>query len=630
MIRLQLFALSLTTLAYMHCAQGDVDNVADRSVELNAQTEALVVDFQVSDATLLQHLSKTLDVWHVKGSTVTALVSAEQYRVLQTTLGAQNVNINAARTQQLRQTNLFARTAKTYQAGYLTVEEMDQAFAQMAAQAPQLISRVDIGDSWERTQHPAQGRDIVAYRLTRGPAVPKPKAVFVGSIHARELTTSEMLVRLARHLLAQDSPWSQWVLSHREVWLIPFANPDGRKKAEQGLLWRKNTHDQGSACGGPVVALHQGVDLNRNFAFLWNTVGTSPHPCDQIYPGSAADSEPETVALRDLLGQLFTARTGDPLTIPAADSTQGVFVDLHSYGRDILIPWGHTPTGSPNHQQYRTLVSQLAGLTGYATPHPYDYLVSGDASAWLYAKTGVASITYEIGDNFFEPFAAVDPMFAGLRQSFLYLIDIADRPYQAKKIVPFVHLLAQSRASKEGDIVRLTNTSQTEGLIVSRIAAASSASESATAYRFLPLDSSKCGNSTNLRKPFVIGPEASCEFTAVRANDVPNMVTLTIESNDRDAPPSINVKALQTYLDLPNGETCTRHVDCTSGICDRDGVCNDVPALAPAPPLPRDLSDNDAEEGGGCTVSSVKHTDGIYYLALAVFLCRRKRTSFRT
>ena len=61
------------------------------------------------------------------------------------------------------------------------------------------------------------------------------------------------------------------------------ANPDGRKIAEGGNLWRKNRHND--SCGASF-----GVDLNRNFSFYWGAWGgSSSASCDETYRGSAAE-----------------------------------------------------------------------------------------------------------------------------------------------------------------------------------------------------------------------------------------------------------------------------------------------------------------------------------------------------
>ena len=60
-------------------------------------------------------------------------------------------------------------------------------------------------------------------------------------------------------------------------------------------MWRKNRLDQGNG--------NYGVDLNRNFGYMWgyDDEGSSPDPYSETYRGASAFSEPETQALREFV-----------------------------------------------------------------------------------------------------------------------------------------------------------------------------------------------------------------------------------------------------------------------------------------------------------------------------------------
>ena len=115
---------------------------------------------------------------------------------------------------------------------------------------------------------------------------PKPRLAVMAAIHAREYTTAELATRFAEHLVAQYGVDADitWLLDYTEFHLIPIANPDGRKWAEAGYSWRKNTHDS-MTCGYPGeegLNVNEGVDLNRNSSFKWNgctTYGCSSGIC---------------------------------------------------------------------------------------------------------------------------------------------------------------------------------------------------------------------------------------------------------------------------------------------------------------------------------------------------------------
>jgi carboxypeptidase T len=80
-----------------------------------------------------------------------------------------------------------------------------------------------------------------------------------------------------------------WLLDEHEIHLMLHANPDGRKQAETGLSWRKNTNE--NYCG--ATSTSRGADLNRNFAFQWGCCGgSSGDACSSTFRGASAASEP--------------------------------------------------------------------------------------------------------------------------------------------------------------------------------------------------------------------------------------------------------------------------------------------------------------------------------------------------
>jgi murein tripeptide amidase MpaA len=116
-----------------------------------------------------------------------------------------------------------------------------------------------------------------------------------------------------------------------DIVLLPQVNPDGRRfSMDRHPFWRKNRRP------APRGKDHRsiGVDLNRNFPFLWRydrhfapkTVQSSHKPGDyETYVGPRAASEPETRNVIWLLDRFPNIR---------------YYVDLHSYGETILHSWG--------------------------------------------------------------------------------------------------------------------------------------------------------------------------------------------------------------------------------------------------------------------------------------------------
>ena len=134
---------------------------------------------------------------------------------------------------------------------------------------------------------------------------PKPKMFVTSSIHAREYTPAELVTRFAESLISNYGVTADatWLLDHHEVHLMLQANPDGRKHAEAGLLWRKNVNE--NYCG--VTSDSRGADLNRNFDFMWDCCdGSSDDQCSNTYHGAFAASEPEVQAVQNYMRSIFS------------------------------------------------------------------------------------------------------------------------------------------------------------------------------------------------------------------------------------------------------------------------------------------------------------------------------------
>jgi len=143
------------------------------------------------------------------------------------------------------------------------------------------------------------------------------------------------------------------------------ANPDGRKQAEAGFLWRKNTNQ--SYCGS--TSNSRGVDLNRNFSFSWNSTngqGSSSNQCSATYRGPSGASEPEVQAIESYVRGLWPDRRGTGRNDAAPADTSGIHLDIHSYSELVLWPWGDTSSSAPNGSALQTLGRKFAFFNGYS------------------------------------------------------------------------------------------------------------------------------------------------------------------------------------------------------------------------------------------------------------------------
>jgi carboxypeptidase T len=285
---------------------------------------------------------------------------------------------------------------------YETVEETFAAAEGFAAARPQFAQWLDVGDSWAKTQG-AGGYDMKVLKLTNSAiGGNKPKLFVNAAIHAREYTTAPLVLAFAHWLLdgyGLDAD-ATWILDHHEVHLLLQTNPDGRKKAEAGLSWRKNTNSD--YCAGNAI----GADLNRNFGFSWNSTngaGSSGNACNATYRGPAPASEPETQAVEAYIRSIFPDRRGPGPDDAAPADTSGLHLDIHSYSELVLWPWGDRATPAPNGAALQTLGRRFAWFNGYTPEQSIGlYPTDGTSEGPSYGELGVAAYTFELGTSFFQ------------------------------------------------------------------------------------------------------------------------------------------------------------------------------------------------------------------------------------
>lgn len=422
---------------------GPLHQATGEAVAQTTPDGPLVARIYYVDKADLDHLAARSDIWEVNPAAgyVIAPLAPERYAAL--LAAGYRIAQDPARTAAL----LTLRQAAPDQASgipgyacYRTVEETYGSMAALAAAHPSLAAWTDIGDSWDKEAPggPA-GYDLYELTLTnRAIPGPKPQFFLIAAIHAREYATAELAVRFVEKLVADygvDAD-ATWLLDHYELHAVLQANPDGRKLAEAGTLWRKNTdNDDGCTANQPESGRSYGVDLNRNSTFRWGLdSGSSGASCDVTYRGPAAGSEPEVQALEDRMRDLFADQRGPADDDPAPAEAEGLMITLHSYGQLVLFPWGWTWSAqTPNHAQLQTLGRKFGFYNRYQVCAAGSclYTVSGSTDDFAYGELGIAAYTFEIGTAFFQ---ACDTFEADILPRNLpalkYAFKAARRPYQ--------------------------------------------------------------------------------------------------------------------------------------------------------------------------------------------------------
>ncbi|UXI67113.1 M14 family zinc carboxypeptidase [Tahibacter amnicola] len=343
---------------------------------------------------------------------------------------------------------------------YRTVEETQASLDAMVTTFPTLASKIDIGDSWEKVSPAGNaGYDLNVLKLTNSAnTAPKPKFFIMTAIHAREYTTAELNTRFAEWLLngyGKDAD-ATWLLDNNEFHLLLHTNPDGRKYAEAGQMWRKNTNT--AYCG--ATSSSRGADLNRNYPFHWGGAGASTDQCSETYRGPTPGSEPETQAVTNYIQTIFPDNRPDDTTTAAPDTTQGLFFDIHSFSQLVLWPWGDVTAVAPNGPAMEILGRRLAYFNNYDPQQSVGlYPTTGATDDHAYGTLGVPAYTIELGTAFFENCNSFDNTTLPIN---LKALQYAARTLQAPYKLPYGPDVTQLTATPDlavaGDVVQIRAT----------------------------------------------------------------------------------------------------------------------------------------------------------------------------
>jgi murein peptide amidase A len=181
------------------------------------------------------------------------------------------------------------------------------------------------------------GRPIEAVHFTPASyAQPRPPAIVFAAIHGDEQVTQLMAERLADELIERPPG--------RDTWIVPCVNPDGLLAGT-----RNNAND---------------VDLNRNFASAsW---GRDRRP--GYNPGAAAEDQPETRALVELISQVGAER----------------LIALHATYR--MINWDG---------RGEQLAKEMSALCGYPVEADMGYPCPGSFGTKYGVEHGLEVVTVE-------------------------------------------------------------------------------------------------------------------------------------------------------------------------------------------------------------------------------------------
>ncbi|MFN3240349.1 MAG: M14 family zinc carboxypeptidase [Planctomycetota bacterium] len=266
---------------------------------------------------------------------------------------------------------------------YYTVAEIEAAIDAEVAGNPTLAQKVDLS-ALPGGMQTHDGNSIYALKISDNVASDEDEpAIFViAQHHARELNSPHMVIGAMQRVLAAyaTDPAIQAVVDGYELYFVPMVNPDGVDHVwNVDEFWRKNRR---ANAGGSY-----GVDLNRNYPFLWGNCGSSATETSNIYRGPSAGSEPETVTMRNAIATLRPE----------------VYIDFHSSGQEVLRTYA--PCANVSASTAALIEHYCDDLRAPMTFGKRDPSASGEAPEDHWSSGGTLSYLIEIGTAFQPDFA---------------------------------------------------------------------------------------------------------------------------------------------------------------------------------------------------------------------------------
>ncbi|KAM8973237.1 carboxypeptidase A1-like [Pelodytes ibericus] len=271
---------------------------------------------------------------------------------------------------------------RTNSFNYSTFHTLDEIYSwidSLVAEYPNLVSKVDIGHSYE-------GRPIYALKFSTGGN--KPAIWIDNGIHSREWITQATGIWTAKKIAStygEDSSLTD-ILNNLDIFLQIVTNPDGYSYTHTtNRMWRKTRSiNIGSQCVG--------VDPNRNWNAGFGGPGSSSNPCDETYHGAYPHSEPEINSIANFI---------------LSHSKVKALLTIHSYSQMLLFPYGYTKELAPDHDELNELakeaVETLSSMHGtkytYGTTIATIYQADGTTTDWGYDNGIKYSYTFELRDT---------------------------------------------------------------------------------------------------------------------------------------------------------------------------------------------------------------------------------------
>jgi len=336
----KVFLLSAIVLFFVFSAFADGWRKGEKEIKVFLKSS--------DDCTLLSNLKLNGDIYSSKGIAIMYVTPDELIRLDKTGLSYEVLKDDL---------NEYYRDFwnQDVPPGYYSYEEIIEIIDSLALNFPDICKKEVIGTSMG-------GCELAVLKISDNVEIDEAEAELIidGGIHGDEIGGAENLIRFSRMLCLEygENYSITNLIDNREILIYCMVNPDGRVN-----MTRYNNN---------------GIDLNRDWGYMWNGEGGSP----------GAYSQQETKAYRDYM-----------------NTNEFVMnVSMHSGVEVFLYAWFYRDNPSPDDSECYFIGDLYSSTSGYSNLEFGQcanilYPVNGGSVESFYGVTGTLGFAQEISND---------------------------------------------------------------------------------------------------------------------------------------------------------------------------------------------------------------------------------------
>ncbi|KAJ3046234.1 hypothetical protein HDV00_000046 [Rhizophlyctis rosea] len=284
--------------------------------------------------------------------------------------------------------------------GFWTYEEVSDTAQRLARGYPDLVKYESLGNS-------LGNRELFALSVTNQKSGDhRPSVLFTATTHGDEpLSLATLLYVLRNVVQSRDSEPVKRLLEKTRMYFVPIVNPDAWFTKDRIAVVEKNGRD---TCSKDSKS--SGVNLGHNYNYQWDTylpprenrAEQYEDGCSPDYHGPEPFSEPETVAIRDLVTRIKPKAAAFIHQRPDAGSSR-LIIPYTYHAANVEMQSKLKLMHANDAAEYQAITSEMQKATdsvNYVIGTSYEVskkTISGSEVDWAFDQANCFAVMLQVG-----------------------------------------------------------------------------------------------------------------------------------------------------------------------------------------------------------------------------------------